>query len=262
MAPSRAPGGGVATLRPERYLVLDGEKREAKERDSLLSSYMRGGAASARRRDGRGAWRALCGRGNHLSYTENLVVNLPVRGMSATSSSRRRSRSAEDGLRLTRLLGRTARRGRGRGDAPSELRRRALRRARDDRRGRAKAETKGRRREGGTRGRRPTAPMSAHLLFQMLRREDRDEDVAASRSAVGASRSAVGASRSAGSLDPLTGVARLVTFQRLTSTTTAARLILDCPGASRAPRCTRKTDASCSATATRVRVRVRVRVWG
>ena len=52
-----------------------------------------------------------------------------------------------------------------------------------------------------------TAPMSAHLLFQVLRREDRDEDV-------GASRSAVGASRSAPSLDPLTGVARLVTFQR------------------------------------------------
>ena len=64
---------------PERYLVLDGEKREAKERDSLLSSYMRGGAASARRRDGRGAWRALCGRGNHLSYTEDIVVDLPVR---------------------------------------------------------------------------------------------------------------------------------------------------------------------------------------
>ena len=64
---------------PERYLVLDGEKRRAKKRDSLLSSYMRGGAASARRRDGRGAWRALCGRGNHLSYTEDVVVKLPVR---------------------------------------------------------------------------------------------------------------------------------------------------------------------------------------
>ena len=42
--------------------------------------------------------------------------------------------------------------------------------------------------------------MSAHLLFQVLRREDPDDEA--------------GASRSAPSLDPLTGVARLVTFQR------------------------------------------------
>ena len=199
---------------PERYLVLDGEKREAKERDSLLSSYMRGGAASARRRDGRGAWRALCGRGNHLSYTENLVVNLPVRvserdfvfETTLALGGRRfvlRAYSAEPhveeedagtlhpsyGAALCVELEMTAEDDAESGDERSSTR-------------------------GWNERSSSTAPMSAHLLFQVLRREDRDEDVAASRSAVGASRSAVGASRSAPSLDPLTGVARLVTFQR------------------------------------------------
>ena len=214
---------------PERYLVLDGEKRRAKERDSLLSSYMRGGAASARRRDGRGAWRALCGRGNHLSYTEDLVVELPVRvserdfvfETTLALGGRRfvlRAYSAEPhveeedagtlhpsyGAALCVELELTVNGGEGgdvgggeRGDEGGD----------DDKRNEDGEDAA---RSTETAARRKTkaaddadvvvAPMSAHLLFQVLRREDPDDEA--------------GASRSAPSLDPLTGVARLVTFQR------------------------------------------------
>ena len=238
----RAGRGDTA---PWRYLVLDGEKREAKERDSLLSSYMRGGAASAGGATGEGRG-ALCGRGNHLSYTENLVVNLPVRvserdfvfETTLALGGRRfvlRAYSAEPhveeedagtlhpsyGAALCVELEMTAE-----DDAES---------------GDERSSTRGRNERSSS-----TAPMSAHLLFQVLRREDRDEDV-------GASRSAVGASRSAPSLDPLTGVARLVTFQRFDVDDDGGAEILRLSRCVRAPRCTRKTDASCSATATAMR---------
>lgn len=199
---------------PERYLVLDGEKRRAKERDSLLSSYMRGGAASARRRDGRGAWRALCGRGNHLSYTEDLVVELPVRvserdfvfETTLALGGRRfvlRAYSAEphveeeDAGTLHPSYGAAL---------CVEL---ELTNGGDDEGGGKGGDEGDVGARTGTAGRRKTkraddadvvAPMSAHLLFQVLRREDPKDEA--------------GASRSAPSLDPLTGVARLVTFQR------------------------------------------------
>jgi hypothetical protein len=202
---------------PERYLVLDGEKRRAKERDSLLSSYMRGGAASARRRDGRGAWRALCGRGNHLSYTEDLVVELPVRvserdfvfETTLALGGRRfvlRAYSAEPHveeedagtlhpsygaalcveLELTNGEG-----GDGGGEGDGE--------GSEDEGARTATATR-RKSKSADGAHVVVAPMSAHLLFQVLRREDPDDEA--------------GASRSAPSLDPLTGVARLVTFQR------------------------------------------------
>ena len=228
---------------PERYLVLDGEKRRAKERDSLLSSYMRGGAASARRRDGRGAWRALCGRGNHLSYTEDLVVKLPVRvserdfvfETTLALGGRRfvlRAYSAEPHveeedagtlhpsygaalcveLELTNGEGGDGYGGeRGDDDVGGGERddgdMGSGERDDDDKRNEDGEDAA---RSTGTAARRKTkraddadvvvAPMSAHLLFQVLRREDPDDEA--------------GASRSAPSLDPLTGVARLVTFQR------------------------------------------------
>lgn len=73
---------GWHCVKPERYLTVDGDGDDSEDLTSMLA------LGGVKRRTLRGAWRMLCGRGNHKSYTEyDTYVKLPLSVAELPSSS-------------------------------------------------------------------------------------------------------------------------------------------------------------------------------
>ena len=213
-------------VRPDRYLVLNGEEMAAEARAGPLGRLLRGRAAT-RARGREGAWRALCGRGNHASYTEEVFVDVPTSVAEHGSdeapyetfielAGRRFALRAycaaphaeeEDagtlhpsyGVGVTVELEMATTGETASGETPEPSTSSPSGKPSDD----------------------PEswpidAPISAHVLLQFLRRPEDPEDASGSTSPASSARSRL----LPPALDPLTGAARLVTFHRFDPTDT------------------------------------------
>ena len=209
---------GWHCVKPERYLTVDGDPPDDDDgngdgdgptgtgRPSLLSGLL-SSRSPRRKRTTRGAWRMLCGRGNHKSYTEaEILVRLPfsvselATGPAAAPFTARlelggrtfelRAFAAEPevtdephggagvvegvhpfyGVALTLELELT---GDGDGDEPPEEEERSstsgAKGGRHGARGQACGDGGGDGEDKRRRRRRRPKPLSAHVLFQLLR---------------------------------------------------------------------------------------------
>jgi hypothetical protein len=219
---------GWHCVKPERYLTVDGDSADS---EGLASLLVRGGV---RKRTMRGAWRMLCGRGNHKSYTEHDVhvkvpfaaSELPASSAVAPFTTRLGLGGRQFALRAFAAEPPDAVDGDGGGGGGGAagvhafygvaltlelklLQDNEEEEEEEEEEGTSSGRSRSEEEEARER-RRQRIPVSAHLLFQLMRSGEGGGSSSSSTSSSGGS----GGQSRVPLMDPLTGAARFVTFHR------------------------------------------------